>query len=94
MRELTLWDTGYLCGGLLLSLVLPLMLSWIPAQDELHRKSCLATVWFGQIWLALAGIVILVSAAASHYAAVLGTVGYLVCARFLYGKLHRLRQNG
>jgi len=39
MRELTLLETGYLAGLLLLSLVLPLLMSFCGPQDSAASKS-------------------------------------------------------
>lgn len=80
MRELTLIETGCFAGLLLLSLVLPLMLSFHAPPDVRHRKSCLRTVWIGQIILAIAGLLMLVSAVISPYAAGMGAAAYLICA--------------
>jgi hypothetical protein len=44
MRELTLLDTGYLAGGLILGLVLPLMMSFRGPLDAATRQSCMKTV--------------------------------------------------
>jgi hypothetical protein len=47
MRELTLLETGYLVGLGLLSLVLPLLMSFRGPLDTTTRKSCMKTVWTG-----------------------------------------------
>ena len=88
MRELTLLETGYLCGGLLLSLVLPLIMSFRGPQDPMKRKSCLMTVWTGQALLALAGFAIFASAKLAPYAAVVAVFSCSLCALVL------LRQSG
>jgi len=94
MRELALLDTLGICLLLLLSLVLPLMLSFRPPQDAQHKKACLKVVWMGQIWGALAGISIYASATVTPYAMVLGTLGCLICARMLSKKLRSGEING
>ncbi len=83
MRELTLLETGYLCGALLLSLVLPLIMSFRGPQDPIARKSCLTTVWAGQTLLALAGVAIFASAKVAPYAAVFGLFSCIICALLL-----------
>lgn len=80
MRELTLLETGCLCVGLLLCLVLPLMMSARPPKDSAARISCLKIVWVGQAALALAGLVVVFSEAAAVYATVGGAVVCLSCA--------------
>ncbi len=80
MRELTLLETGYLCVGLLLCLVLPLMMSARPPQDAASRILGLKIVWAGQASLALAGLVVLFSEAAAVYAALVGAVVCMGCA--------------
>lgn len=61
MRELTLLETGYLAGMLLLSLVLPLLMSICAPRDAATKKSCMKTVWIGQALLAVAGLGVLAS---------------------------------
>lgn len=80
MRELTLLETGYLAGLLLLSLVLPLMMSVSSLPAAATRRICLKTVWMGQGLIALAGGVVLASASIAPYAAALGLVCCLGCA--------------
>lgn len=75
MRELTLLETGYLGGLLLLSLVLPLWLSVHGSRDVANRKLCLRTVWAGQALLTLAGLAVLVSVTLAPYAVVFGVMG-------------------
>jgi hypothetical protein len=94
VRKLALLDTLGICLLLVLSLVLPLMLSFRPPQDALHKKACLKAVWMGQIWGALAGMGIHASTAVTPYAMVLGTVGCFICARILSRKLHSQEING
>lgn len=78
MRELTLLETGYLCGGLLLALVLPLLLGFCGPQ--VGKRSCLKIVWTGQAFLAFAGLAVLGSAALAAYAAAFGLLGWVGCA--------------
>ncbi len=79
MRDLTFLETGYVCFGLVLSLVLPLLLSFRAPQDPAARKSATRTVWLGQFSLALAGVVILASPVSTPFAAILGCVAWLTC---------------
>jgi hypothetical protein len=83
MRELTLLETGYLAGLLLLSLVLPLLLSFYGPRDAATRKSCLKTVWIGQGFGAFAGLTVLASAPAAPFASLLGVVSCAGCALVL-----------
>ena len=83
MRELTLLETGYLAGLLLLSLVLPLRMSFRGLQDAAARKSCMKTVWIGQTLGAEAGLVVLASASFALCAAVFGAVSCFGCALVL-----------
>jgi len=83
MRELTLLDTGYLAGLLLLSLVLPLLMSFHGPRDTAFRKLCLKTVWIGQLLGALAALVVLASASVAPYAAAFGLLSCTACALVL-----------
>ncbi len=83
MRELTLIETSYLCGGLLLCLVLPLMMSFRGSLDAPTKRSCMETVWTGQALLSFVGLTILASAQFAPYAAVLGLVSCMGCALVL-----------
>lgn len=83
MRELTLLETGYLAGLLLLSLVLPLMMSLGGPRAARPRRSCMKTVWLGQACGALAGLAVLASAPAAPYAAVFGLMSSIGCALVL-----------
>ena len=87
MRELTSLETGYLAGLLLLSLVLPVMMSLRGPHIETARKSCLATVWLGQALCAIAAVVVQVSAAFAPYAAMCGLVSYAWCTLTLCRQL-------
>jgi hypothetical protein len=86
MREMTLPETLYLCAGLLLCLALPIMMGAGAPQDVATRKPRMKIVWTGQVLLAIAGLVVLCSAAAP-YAIVIGSVIYLGCAFVLRRKL-------
>jgi hypothetical protein len=78
MREITLLETGYLAGLLLLSLALPL-LSFRRPQDAATRRSCMKTVWTGQTLLAIAGLTVLASSLLAPYAAGFGLVICVAC---------------
>jgi hypothetical protein len=91
MRELTLLETGYLAGLLLLSSVLPLLLSFYGPRDAATRKSCLKTVWIGQGFGAFAGLTVLASAPAAPYAAALGVISCAGCALVLLRQVRAAR---
>jgi lauroyl/myristoyl acyltransferase len=94
MRELTLLETGYLAGMLLLSLVLPLLMSACGPQAAAARKSCLRTVWMGQTLGAIAALAVLASASIAPYATAFGVTvvrsanGYAaqILPEFLYDR--------
>ena len=91
MRELTLLETCYLVGLGLLSLVLPLMMSFRGPLDAATRKSCMRTVWMG-LWLGvLAMVVVKASALFAPYAAVFGLVNCIWCALVLHRKFRAAR---
>jgi len=94
MRELSLPDTLGICLLLLLSFVLPLMLSFRSPLDAQHKIACLKLVWTGQLWVSLSGIAIYTSAIATPYAIILGTLGCFVCARMLSQKLRITETSG
>ena len=83
MLELTLLETGYLGAMLLLSLVLPLLMSACGLQAAAARKSCMRTVWMGQALGAIAGLAVLASAAMAPYATAFGVMSFIGCARVL-----------
>ncbi len=91
MRELTLLETGCLCVGLLLCLVLPLMMSARPPKDPASRIWCLKMVWAGQAALAVAGLVVLLFEAAAVYATVVGAFVCIGCAGILWRHLRVAR---
>lgn len=80
MRELPFIDAGYLAGLLLLSLVLPLLMSFRGPQDAATKRACLKTVWSGQTLGALAALAVLTSALVAPYAAVFGLLSCIACA--------------
>jgi hypothetical protein len=83
MSELTLIETGYLAGGLLLCLVLPLLMSFRAPQDAAAMRDCMKTVWLGQALLTFAGLAVLASAPLAPYAAAFGLVSCMACALLL-----------
>jgi hypothetical protein len=83
MRELTLLETGYLAGGLVLCLVLPFIMSFRGPREAAARNSCMKVVWTGQALLALAGVTVLMSATAAPYAASSGLLACIGCAFIL-----------
>jgi len=93
MREPTLLETGYLAGLLLLSLVPPLLMSFRGPQNATTRRSCLATVWTGQVLGAFAGMVVLGSAPFAPCAAAFGLVSCVCCALVLLRQGRVLKRN-
>ena len=89
MRVLELHETFYLCFGLLVCLIMPMMMSRYAPIDPALGKSCLKLVCVGQVLLALVGLVVLYSGTAAIYAVVVGSVGYLACILVLHRKLRR-----
>lgn len=83
MRELTLLETGCLAGLLLLSLVLPLLMSFRGRREGAIRRADIRTVLIGQLLGAGAGVAILFSGKIAPYAAGLAVVSCLVCAWIL-----------
>src|SRR6185436_21060721 len=91
MRELSLLETGYLVGLGLLSLVLPLMMSFRGPLDPAIRKSCMKTVWMG-LWLGVFAVVVVrASALFAPYAAVFGLVSCIWCALVLRRQFRAVR---
>lgn len=80
MRELTLLESGCLAGLLLLSLVLPLLLSLRGPQDPALRRAGLRTVWLGQAIVAGTGLCVILSATLASYATAFGLASCLGCA--------------
>lgn len=83
MRELTLLESGYLAGMLLLSLLLPLLMSICGPRDAAIKRSCIRPVWIGQALLAVAGLAVLVSAPVAPYSLVLGVMSWICCTLVL-----------
>src|SRR4051812_12672871 len=83
MRELTLLETSYLAGLGLLSLVLPLMMSFRGVQDAATKRSCMMTVWVGLALLTFAMLVVRLSAPFAPYAAAFGLASCIWCALVL-----------
>ena len=91
MRELTLLETGYLVGLGLLSLVLPLLMSFRDPLESAARESGMKTVWTGVILLAIAIVVVRVSAPFAPYAAGFGLVSYIACVFVLLRQFRAVR---
>jgi hypothetical protein len=91
MRELTLLETSYLVGGLLLCLVLPLLMSFRGPLDAATRKSCMKTVWTGQTLLTIAGLTVLASSLLAPYAAGFGLVSCIACTLLLLRQFRAVR---
>ena len=70
MRDMTLLDTGYFIGLLLLSLVLPLIASLRAPRPLAFGRSCTKTVSLGQSLVGIAGIGVLASSVAALLAAI------------------------
>jgi len=87
MRELTLIETGYSAGLLVLSLVLPLMVSLSGARSAAARGNCIRMVWVGQVVLAMGGVGVLVSSAVAVYALALAVMGWIACVVVLKRQL-------
>jgi hypothetical protein len=87
MRDMTILDTSYLIGLLLLSLVLPLMLSLRAPQPHAFRRSCTRTVWLGQFLLGGVGIAVLASSHAAPWAMLIGVLSWGTCALALHRQL-------
>lgn len=91
MRELTLLDTGYLAGGLLLCLVLPMLMSFRGPLDAATKRSCRKIVWTGQTLLAIAGLTVLTSSLLAPFAGGFGLVGCITCASLLLRRFRTVR---
>lgn len=91
MRELTLLETGYLAGGLLLCLVLPLLMSFRRPPDAAIKRSCMKIVWTGQTLLTMAGLTVLASSLLAPYAAMFGLVSCIACAFILHQQFRATR---
>ena len=91
VRELTLLETSFLAGLLLLSLVQPLLLSLRSPQAASTKRSCLKLVWLGQVVGALAAVVVLASAPFAPYAAAFGFASYCACIFALCRQFRAMR---
>ena len=91
MRELTLLETGYLSGLVLLSLVLPLLMSFHGQKDAENRSSAMKTVWLGQGLGACAAPVVVASAPLSPYAAAFGFASCTCCVLVLLRQFRAVR---
>ena len=89
MPELNLAQTLCLAGGLVISLVLPLMMGAIPLQNAAQKKSCLKTVWSGQLCLTSAGLVILTWPTTFIYA---GCFAVVSCGYYAFLLNQKLRK--
>jgi hypothetical protein len=92
LHELKPLEAGWMCGGLLLCLVLPFMMKGYVPQEKVTRKSCLRVVWTGQMILAFGGLVLRFSEAAGVYAMALSALSYLFCAMLLRRKIRDARR--
>ena len=91
MRELTLLETGYLCGVGLLSLVLPLMMSFRGPHNAAAKRSCMKTVWTGTTLVAIAALVVRASSLLAPYAVGFGLVSYIACVFVLLRQFRAVR---
>ena len=91
MRELTLLETVYLAGMLLLSLVLPLLMSIRAPQDEATTRSCMKLLWTGQALLAVAGLAVLASASVAPYASAFCVMSCICCTLLLLRQFRAVR---
>lgn len=91
MRELTLLETGYLAGLLLLSLVLPVLMSFGGPKHAATTRPCMKTLWIGQGAVGLAGVVVLASALFAPYAAALGSMSCIGCSLLLLRRFRAAR---
>lgn len=91
MHALTPLETGFLAGGLVLCLVLPLLMSFRGPLDRGTKTACMRIVWTGQTLLLLAGITVLASSFVAPFAALLGLMGYIACIIALLHQFSRAR---
>jgi hypothetical protein len=94
MRELTLLESSYLAGMILLSLVLPLLMSISAAQDAAAKRSCMRTAWIGQAVLVVAGLAVLASASIAPYATVFGVMGCVCFTLVLLQQFQSIPREG
>ena len=76
---------------LLLSLVLPLLMSTCGPREAATKRSCMKTVWIGQALLAAAGLVVLASASVAPYATALGAMRCFCCTLVLLRQFRAIR---
>ena len=88
MRELNLPEACYLAGLLLLSLVLPLMMSLRLPKEAAIKRSCMKVVWAGQTLDALAALTVIASARLAPYAAVFALAACVGCVLVLLARSH------
>jgi len=69
-------ETGYLASLLLLSLVLPLLMSFRGPRDPATRSACTKMVWIGQALGVVAALAALASASVAPYATLFGVLSY------------------
>jgi|SRR4051812_8841776 hypothetical protein len=93
MRELTLLETGYLIGLGLLSLMLPLLISFRCPLDATTRKSCMKTVWTGLTLDVIAILVVKASSLLAPYAAGFGLVSCIACVFVLLQQFRAVQQH-
>src|SRR5688500_9203704 len=74
MRELTFIETGYLCALLCLSLVLPMLMSFLGPVTRSTKQSSIKIVWLNQAIGTVCAIIVLSSAALAPYATLLALV--------------------
>jgi len=79
MRELNLPEACYMAALLVLSLVLPLLMSFRTPKDAAIKSSCRKVVWTGQIVEALAGLTVIASARLAPYAAAFALATCVIC---------------
>ncbi len=91
MHDLALLDTGYLAGLTILSLVLPLLMSFRGPQDAATRKSCMKTVWTGLALLTIALLTVRASSLLAPCAAGFGLVSFIAGAFVLLRQFRAVR---
>lgn len=88
MRELDLPEACYMAGLLVLSLVLPLLMSFRTPKEAATKTSCMKVVWAVQIVEALAGLTVIASARLAPYAAAFALATCVVCVLVLLRRSH------
>lgn len=87
MRDITLLDTSYLVVLLLLSSVVPVMLSLRAPQPRPFSRTGTRTAWLGQSLLGSAGLMVLASSPAAPWAMLIGVLSWSRCAWVLHRHL-------